>query len=68
MRICDYTAKELKHLRSVCNFTPRELEFFDLRSREYSIEDCAEMMSVSVRTASRVNQGVKRKIKVVNNY
>lgn len=66
MRICDYTDLELRMLKSLCNFTPREEELFDLRSREYSIEDCAEMMHISPRTASRINKGVKRKIFSVN--
>lgn len=62
MRVWDFTDRELDHLRAVCNFTRAERELFDYRSREYSLEDCADSMNMSLSTVKRVSAKMKAKI------
>lgn len=63
MRICDYTLDELYLLIDICNFTDAERQLLDYRSREYSLEDCAEFLHVSVSTVKRINRRMKDKIR-----
>lgn len=44
MKIYDFTEPELQYFRTFCNFTPEEEELFTLRSRNISLEKCAEIM------------------------
>lgn len=67
VRIWEYTDNELNELRSSCNFTRAELELFNYRSREYSLEDCADFMNLSTSTIKRVNAKMKAKIERVKN-
>lgn len=62
MKIWDFTERELSHLRAVCNFTRAERELFDYRSMEYSLEDCADSMNMSLSTVKRINKKMKAKI------
>lgn len=68
MQIWEYTDRELDHLRAVCNFTRAEEELFNYRSREYSLEDCAEFMNMSLSTVKRVSARMKDKIYRALNY
>lgn len=63
MRICDFTLDELYLLMDICNFTAAERQLLDYRSREYSLEDCAELLHVSISTVKRINSRMKDKIR-----
>lgn len=62
MKIYDFTLPELEYFRRTCNFTPDERLLFDYRSKEYPLEQCAEMMNVSVSTVKRISRRVNNKI------
>lgn len=62
MKIYDFTLPELEYFRRTCNFTPTERILFDYRSREYPLEQCAEIMNVSVSTVKRISRRVNSKI------
>jgi hypothetical protein len=46
----------------LCDFTPTEETLFDLRKKEKSLEECAEIMHVSTKTAGRINVKMQHKI------
>lgn len=62
LQICDFTVPELDRFRELCNFTPDELEFFNLRSRDKSIVEISLIMSISESKASVLSSKVKKKI------
>ena len=62
MKIYDFTLPELNYFREYCNFTADELTLFDCRAANYSLEQCAELMSVSVATVKRISIRVNNKI------
>ena len=62
MQIRDLTRSEADYLQAVCNFTKDENTLFELRLEEASLEECAEKMSISVPTAKRIHDRVKKKI------
>lgn len=62
IKIPDFTKKELDYIKDNANFTERELNLFELRNKEHSIEECAEIMNVSTSTIDRVNRKMKNKI------
>lgn len=62
MKIPDFTLPELEYFRRNCNFTIAEREFFEYRNREYTLEQIAELMNVSVPTAKRLSKKVNSKI------
>ena len=63
MKIRDLTRSEADYLQAVCNFTKDENTLFELRlEEEASLEECAEKMSLSVPTAKRIHDRVKKKI------
>lgn len=62
MKIYDFTLPELNYFREYCNFTVDELTLFDYRSKNYSLEQCAEFMNVSVATVKRISGRVNNKI------
>ncbi len=62
VRICDFTARELSRLKVLCNFTPQEERLFDLRSKEYTLEECADVMHTSISTVKRLHTKIKEKI------
>jgi DNA-directed RNA polymerase specialized sigma subunit len=47
----------------VCNFTPDEEKLFELRLRDVSLEDCAEIMTMSTASISRLHKRVLEKIR-----
>lgn len=65
IRICDFTTRELYMLRRTCNFTPDELTLFNLRSKDMSLEQCAEEMNCCVETAHRISKKVLDKVERV---
>lgn len=65
MRICDFTNKELRHFASECNFTKDEMVLFNLRARDMTLEESAEIMNLSVSSVKRISQHIKWKIERV---
>ena len=65
MNISDFTKSEIKVLETECNFTPDEKELFLLRSRNFTLEQSAERMHISSKTAYRINIKIKNKIRKV---
>lgn len=62
MRIPDFVKPEIEYIKSNANMTARENQLFDLRNKEISLEECAEIMNCSVATISRINSTMKKKI------
>lgn len=62
MKICDFVNWELDKFRNECNFTKEELEFFNYRAADLSIEQIAENMNISVGKANVLSHKVKDKI------
>lgn len=62
MQICDFVKSELDMFRSECNFTDEEREFFDYRASNRTLEEIAEIMSMSVGKANVLSRKVKTKI------
>lgn len=62
LKIPDFTRPEIERIKADANFTAQETELFMLRNKEYSLEVCAEMMSVSVSTVKRINKKMISKI------
>lgn len=62
LKIPDFTKPEIDFIKANANFTSLEMELFDLRNAEHTIEDCAEIMHVSCSTIDRLNRKMKNKI------
>lgn len=62
LKVPDFTSSEIEYLISNCNFTSQEKQLFMLRNDEHSLEECAELMNVSVSTIYRINKKMKKKI------
>lgn len=63
MILRDYTKPELEYFIEQCNFTDSELEYFNLKAKDYSIIKISMEMNVSPRQVSILAERVKRKIK-----
>lgn len=64
-QIYDFTEPELENFRHLCNFTPQELQYFNLRAKYNSNIQIAYEMNVSESTVSVLARKVKSKIKRV---
>lgn len=62
IKIYDFTKRELEMFRERANFTEDEESLFNLRSKYYTLEQVAEEMNISSKTAYRINKRVKKKI------
>lgn len=62
LKIPDFTKPEIDFIKANANFTTQESELFDLRNAEHSLEECAELMNVSVTTIYRISKKMKTKI------
>ena len=62
MNVTVFTLPEINHFRNFCNFTQCESELFELRLKEKTLEECAELMHVSISTAKRISKRVNSKI------
>lgn len=62
MKIADFTVPELNRFRELCNFTPDEREYFELRSADYSNIQIALEMNVSEAKVSKLARKVKSKM------
>ena len=68
MQIYDFTVPELNKLRELCNFSPQELEYFNLRARHKSNVEIALTMHVSEGQVSKLARKTKDKIKRTIKY
>lgn len=62
MKISNFIKEEIEQIINKANFTDREKELFDLRNKEKTLEECAEILGYSLSTVNRLNKEVKRKI------
>lgn len=62
LKIPDFTKQEIDYIKENANFTTQESALFELRNKEYSFERCAELMNISVSTAYRISNKMKKKI------
>ena len=65
MEIYDFVEWELQKFRDECNFTPEELEYFELRAKDRKNYQIAMDMNVSESKVYSLAKKVKRKIKKV---
>ena len=63
MQIRDLTRTKADYLLCACNFTPDEEKLFELRLKDTSLEDCAEIMAMSTASISRLHKKVLNKIR-----
>lgn len=61
-KISDFTVPELNKFRELCNFTDRELEYFNLRAKDKSNVQIAYEMNISESTVSILARKVKKKM------
>ena len=62
IKIYDFTKRELEIFLERANFTEDEECLFNLRAKYYTLEQAAEEMNISSKTAYRINKRVKKKI------
>ena len=62
MQIYDFTVPELDKFRELCNFTPQELDYFNLRAKYKSNVEISMDMNVSEAQVSKLARKVKDKI------
>lgn len=62
MLIRDFTVPELNKFRELCNFTPDERLYFELRARDKSNIEISLEMNVSTAQVSKIAKRVKTKI------
>lgn len=62
MRIPDFVKSEIDYIKDNANMTPREMQLFELRNKDNSLEECDERMNCSVSTVYRINKSMKKKI------
>jgi len=66
MKIRDFVEFELQYFRDYCNFTPEELQYFNLRAKDKSNVQIALEMNISEAQVSKLAKRVKNKmIKVI---
>ena len=65
MKICDFTVPELDKFRALCNFTPDEEQYFNLRAKDKSNIQIAMEMNISESKVSKLARKVKDKMKRV---
>ena len=62
MLIRDFTVPELDKFRLLCNFTPQELEYFELKAQDKSNIEISLTMNISTAQVSKLAKRVKSKI------
>lgn len=65
MLLRDYTKPELNRFIENCNFTESEMQYFILKSKDYSNVKISIEMNISEQTVSNLARRVKNKIKRV---
>lgn len=62
MIINNFTKPELDFFRENCNFTKAEKEVFEYRANDYTLEECAALMHMSLSTIKRISRKINNKI------
>lgn len=62
MKIRDFVEWELEKFRNECNFTPDELQYFNLRSKDKSNIEISFIMNISTAQVSKLAKRVKSKM------
>lgn len=62
MKVYDFTVPELNYFRTCCNFTDDERTLFEYRSKNVPLEQCAEIMNMSISTIKRLSRRINSKI------
>lgn len=62
IQLYNFTVPELNRFRELCNFTPDELLYFDLRAKYKSNVEISLIMHVSEAKVSKLARRVKDKI------
>ena len=65
MKICDFTQPELERFRKECNLTKEERLLFELRAEDIPLEQCAEIMNLSLSAVKAKSQKINSKIERV---
>ena len=65
MIISEFTKPELDMFRDNCNFVGRELDLFEMRSRDIPLEVIAEELNLTADGVKKTSQKVNRKIKTI---
>lgn len=61
-KLTDFVEWELDEFRCLCNFTPDELKFFDLRAKDYSLLQIQERLKFGSSKISNLSKSVKCKM------
>ena len=62
IQIRDFTVPELDKFRELCNFTPYERLYFELKARDKSNIEIAFEMNISTAQVSKLAKRVRNKI------
>jgi DNA-binding CsgD family transcriptional regulator len=62
MQVYDFVEWELQMFREKCNFTPDELEYFNLRAKYKSNVEISLIMNISESKVSKLARKVKSKM------
>lgn len=62
MKIYDFVEWELQKFRNECNFTDDELQCFNLKAKNKSIIQIAQIMNISEPQVSKLTARIKNKI------
>lgn len=62
IQVYNFVEWELQKFRDECNFTDEELQCFELKAKDKSIEYIAQKMHISTAKVSRLVKRVKSKI------
>lgn len=62
IQVYNFVEWELQKFRDECNFTDEELQCFELKAKDKSIEYIAQEMHISTAKVSRLVRRVKSKI------
>ena len=65
MQLCELVEWELNMYRLQCNFTDEELNFFNMRAKDCSVEETAEKMDISIGKAYKISRKIKEKMERV---
>lgn len=65
MKICDFTVPELDRFRKECNLTKEERLLFELRAEDIPLEQCAEIMNLSISAVKSKSRKINNKIQRV---
>lgn len=62
LKIRDFTVPELDKFRTLCNFTPYERLYFELKARDKSNVEVSMEMNISLPQVSKIAKRVKSKM------